>query len=218
MMPKDHYRTLGIAPNASLKEIKKAYRSLAHRFHPDKNPDNSFAVQHFHEIQEAYKILSDDKARKRFDEARYFAGLSAKKDPVVITGGWILKQTQQLKTHMSNVDSYRMNHSALHDYILLLLSDSHLAVLEQEQNAVTNQQITEEILTAIRNIRFEYFSDLMQRMSLLAVNDKALQQRLSHEYLRRRKEDRGERLLPIIVIVITLLLCFVMYLYSQQKL
>lgn len=218
MSPKDHYRTLGIAPNASLKEIKKAYRNLAHKFHPDKNPDNTFAVHHFHEIQEAYKILSDDKTRRQYDEERYFAGLSAQKEPSSTTGAWILKQTRQLSTHMHHVDSYRMNHSALHDYILLLLSDSHLAVLEQEQNADTNQQIVEELLSATKRIRFEYFVGLVQRMSLLTANNEVLQQRLALEYFRRRKEAQGQRFLPLLVIIVTIILCVLMYLYSRQRL
>ncbi len=53
----DPYRHLGISPNATKKEIKKAYRRLVMKYHPDKNPDNPEAEERFKEIQQAYDFL-----------------------------------------------------------------------------------------------------------------------------------------------------------------
>jgi len=64
---KDYYRTLGVAKSASAKEIKAAYRKLAHRYHPDKNPGNKEAEARFKEINEAYEVLGDADKRKRYD-------------------------------------------------------------------------------------------------------------------------------------------------------
>lgn len=63
-MPKDYYKVLGIARNATREEIKKAYRTLAHKYHPDKGGDES----RFKEVNEAYHILSDDKKRSQYDQ------------------------------------------------------------------------------------------------------------------------------------------------------
>src|SRR5947208_3073279 len=72
---KDYYATLGVAKDASPAEIKKAYRGLARRLHPDKNPGDDAAEARFKEVSEAYDVLSDDKRRKEYDEARaLFAG------------------------------------------------------------------------------------------------------------------------------------------------
>lgn len=71
---KDYYKVLGVKKDASADEIKKAYRTLARKHHPDKNPDNASAEAKFKEVSEAYDVLSDAKTRKEYDEARALFG------------------------------------------------------------------------------------------------------------------------------------------------
>lgn len=67
-MPRDYYSILGVSPDASLNDIKKSYRKLALKWHPDKNVDNQEqANKKFKEITEAYEILSDDNKRKLYN-------------------------------------------------------------------------------------------------------------------------------------------------------
>lgn len=63
-----YYDLLGIQPEASELEIKKAYRKMAVKHHPDKNPDDEHAHERFQEIGEAYQVLSDKELRKRYDQ------------------------------------------------------------------------------------------------------------------------------------------------------
>lgn len=65
---KDYYKILGVEKNASSEEIKKAYRKLAIKYHPDKNSGNKQAEEKFKEISEANEVLSDSEKRKKFDE------------------------------------------------------------------------------------------------------------------------------------------------------
>jgi len=64
----DYYQTLGVATNASGPEIKKAYRRLAKKLHPDRNPDNKEAEARFKQIGEAYNVLSDPEKRQVYDQ------------------------------------------------------------------------------------------------------------------------------------------------------
>eukprot|EP00290_Baffinella_frigidus_P036158 CAMPEP_0180302042 /NCGR_PEP_ID=MMETSP0988-20121125/23967_1 /TAXON_ID=697907 /ORGANISM="non described non described, Strain CCMP2293" /LENGTH=79 /DNA_ID=CAMNT_0022282953 /DNA_START=178 /DNA_END=413 /DNA_ORIENTATION=+ len=68
-MGKDYYAVLGCAKDAGEKEIKKAYKKQAMRWHPDKNPEKQEEAEvKFKEIAEAYDVLSDEKKRKIFDQ------------------------------------------------------------------------------------------------------------------------------------------------------
>jgi curved DNA-binding protein len=64
---KDYYKTLGVAKNASQDEIKKAYRQLALRYHPDKNKGDKKSEERFKEISEAYEVLRDPEKRKKYE-------------------------------------------------------------------------------------------------------------------------------------------------------
>ncbi len=67
MKYKDYYNVLGIDKNATSDEIKKAYRKLAKKYHPDANPNNKNAEEKFKEVSEAYEVLGDTEKRKKYD-------------------------------------------------------------------------------------------------------------------------------------------------------
>ncbi len=213
---KDHYRILGISANATLKEVKKAYYQLAHKYHPDKNPDN-LAEKHFREIIEAYQVLSNDTRRKQYDEERYFAGLFARKEPEKITGTWILSQAIRLRLHMDNIDSYRMNHLSLHDYVHLLLSDSHLAVINNEQDNGIRKEMIRELLLSLKGLKLSYYESLKPRLLMLADTDEQLCSLVNQTFRKRKKETTWEQYLPLLIITITILLCVIMFWYSRNK-
>lgn len=73
-MTKDFYAVLGVDKSADAAAIKKAYRTLAKKYHPDRNPDDKAAAERFKEIGEAYAVLSDQTERQQYDAIRSMAG------------------------------------------------------------------------------------------------------------------------------------------------
>src|SRR5437763_11618556 len=68
MAKRDYYEILGIEKGAEVEEIKKAYRKMAVKYHPDKNPDNKTAEEQFKELGHAYEVLSDPQKRAAYDQ------------------------------------------------------------------------------------------------------------------------------------------------------
>jgi molecular chaperone DnaJ len=75
------YKTLGVSKKATDEEIKKAYRKLARKYHPDRNPDDKEAEEKFKEISAAYDVLGDPEKRKEYDEGGAFAGFGGGQGP-----------------------------------------------------------------------------------------------------------------------------------------
>ena len=68
MAKEDYYKLLGVEKDASSEEIKSAYRKMALKYHPDRNPDDKVAEERFREMSEAYEVLSDAQKKSAYDQ------------------------------------------------------------------------------------------------------------------------------------------------------
>ena len=87
MAKRDYYEILGVNKGASDQDIKKAYRRMAMKYHPDRNPDNKSAEEHFKEIHEAFEVLSDNQKKSAYDQYGH-ASVDSSMDSMVHASGF----------------------------------------------------------------------------------------------------------------------------------
>ncbi|MBS1782434.1 MAG: J domain-containing protein [Bacteroidetes bacterium] len=212
----DHYKALGVAPNATLTDIKNAYRSLALQYHPDKAQENPHALVRFQDIAEAYRILSNIQMRKRYDEQRYLAGITVNAQPESISGEYLLKQAVKMKNHLTQVDSDSINQKSLFEFLSLIFSDTHLAVLNHEHNNNLNHQLLHETLLSAHKLDRSYLAMLIPQLALFSANDSLMQSELKKFQQTHKHRSRNKLLRPVVWAVATILICLMMVWYVRH--
>lgn len=154
MATKDYYQILNVSPAASTQEIKKAFRHLALRYHPDKNNADPLASTHFREIQEAYQVLSDKNKRSAWHYEHYYH-LNRSARAGMVTPSWILTQSQELQKRMDKQNPFLHNRDLLYQQIGELLSPYHLSVLQHAADIATNSAIIQQLLSCIPLLSYQ---------------------------------------------------------------
>lgn len=213
---KDYYKILEVPPAASAEAIKKSYRRLALRYHPDKNPDNSFSEARFRELQEAYSVLSHQRSREKYDEERWLSGQFSSRTAAPITPGSILADSRKLRRHIDSIDVYRMNHQALQEVIFILLSDPNMGLLAVEGTDEVRHSIAGELLASVRHLRYPLLVPVSERLLVLSSGDDALSRRVITALKAEEERYRWQKVRPWVIIVFTLLLCLALFVAGNR--
>jgi hypothetical protein len=215
MRSKDYYRILETRPSATMQEIKQAYRKLVLKYHPDKNPDNHLAANHFIEIQEAYQTLSDEQRRIRYNHERWYSPGFARNPEIIPTPLSILLESRKFKKHVDKIDVFRMDHEALQFHLLQLLSEMHLAILTLEHEEGVNDELIRNSLHMMRFLKLKMTIPVLQQLKVLAGNNPS-QLDLIDAFERGRKRDQlWYKLSPYLVVIVTVLMCVFIYMLSR---
>ncbi len=199
-------------------EIKKAYRALAIKYHPDKNAGNELSEALFKDIAEAYGVLSDKNKRAKYDDERWLSGMGSRTSyNEAVTPNWIKNVCQELNTSLASMDTHRMSQGTLQAYIMLILADSHLGVLVQEDDKHTNNAIINEILKATGKLEPRYLDEILKGLSTIAGTDTAARQTIDNYAGERYRQENRERAFPYFVAAVTVALCVFMYFYAGGK-
>ncbi|MCT6868853.1 MAG: DnaJ domain-containing protein [Apibacter sp.] len=138
---KDFYKILEIDSSASLNEIKKSYRRLALQFHPDRNFDNKLNEKKIIDIIEAYKTLSNEKLRKKYDLIYRNKIISTQP----ITPYVFLKKIQDIRKFIYDKGANKVSKNALYNCLEKLLSDKNIKFLHLNGTHNILKQIIVEV-------------------------------------------------------------------------
>ena len=216
MVIKDYYKILDVEHTAGLQEIKKAYRQLAMKYHPDRNGGNQFAAAHFREIQEAYHTLSDLGRRTAYNQQRWYRQSTRKNSsPELSTPQHILNRCRQLSLYVHKMSSYSLDQQSLYEYIVHLLSDNAVQSLINWNDISTNRQIIAEILQASDPLSFKYMEKIAVPLVNLAGSDNKTIESI-YGYVKERKLiSYWKRYQVLFIFLLSLIICWIIYEISR---
>ena len=206
-MPKDHYQTLGISPQAGPEEIRRNYRNLVKRYHPDKHPDDRAVQARFREIQEAYETLTDPLLRDSWLQERWLMasqGRNTSTEPV-LTATDILKKLLLIERGFASEDPWRSDRIMRVRKLTEFLGTDQVEILKQE----TGQLDT----VANTLIRCGHHLDPAGLDTLRSVMDQLLPaghysfSTLTQLRKEKRSAENWDKWKPLILLISALLAC-----------
>lgn len=215
MQTKDYNKILELPPSATLKEIKTAYRRLAHQYHPDKNGNDMYAAAQFEIIKEAYEVLSNPSKKDYYLQQRWYdQSMGKKSNATVITPVTILKQLLELDKYISTVDVHRMDKEGLYAYVSYILSDETIEKLNAFNEIEINKAIVETILKSSKPLPYSYLNILAEKLE--KVNTNALTLQAINQYIQHSRSSAAWNKYKIwLLFLVVILLCSLIYVISR---
>ena len=215
MIPKDYYKILDVKPTAEAGAIKRNYRKLAMRYHPDKNPGDALAAEVFSDIAEAYGVLSDPLQRRAYNEQRFNIFDAGRYYTPVITQTSITADINKLQQAIDTIDPYRLNRDALYVSICRIVSDEVIDFLKQEQDKTFNRLFIERMLQCAKLLTLQYIDKLNPTLFDIAGDDETARSSISAFIQTARRSNTWQRYKAVVVIVIALLLSLLVFLLGR---
>lgn len=216
MQPKDYYKILNVPPTAGTDEIRKAFRNLALKYHPDRNEGDKYKEAMFREVQEAYENLSDPKAREEYNYKRWYTrSLGKHFREQALTPLQIQAEAERLANYVSSVNNLQIDFDILSNRIRSVLSLENIEILLQFNEEGTNETIIGLLLRSCDPLPPMYLEPICILMAKVAGANNFLlstirnyrDERVSQEYWGKRK--------GWLVLMGTILICWLMYIYAS---
>lgn len=213
MRVKDYYKILELPPHATLSEIKKKYRQLALRYHPDTNQDNRYAAAWFREVQEAYNTLSHPSRKEAYLQDRWLqqskgVALDAGR---AFTPDAIVTEAKQLAAHASALDHFRMDHQGMAANLMEVLHAEKLDMLHAFGDHRANREVVMHLLKASEPVSFAFLDNFFNRLKQLAIHQPELLAEIETAASGRRRLHWWANHQWWIILLATLLLCLLVF-------
>lgn len=210
---KDYYRILNVRSSATTADIKNAYRKLAMKYHPDRNPDDALAAAVFTDVAEAYGILSDEAARKQYNNDRYFTAEKEYKRPLE-TIEHLTQRIQKINGQLKHINQFHFNKDALL-YSIIQLFPEEIDLLLYTNNLLL-KQFLDQVLLAVKLLDAHQTKQLLLLLQPLYKNNEWLQHSLNNVLQQQQKNERWEKYKIILAVVIAVILCVIIF-YAAGK-
>jgi len=215
MATKDYYQILELDAGADKSSIKKAYRKLAMRHHPDKQRESESTSVHFQEIQEAYETLSDPYKREQYLQSRWLEQALGKNAEGFLSASEIIKLTIKTEQYLSGVDKFKLDSYTLLNYLLVIFNITRINTILSEKNQAVENTFIEHLMLISKHLSSDGELQLKERLNKILENNNKLNQAWLFQIAKKRKSELLDRLTIPIVLVLVLIICIVIYFSSK---
>jgi curved DNA-binding protein CbpA len=177
----DFYKLLGVLPNATTDEIKKAYHQLALKYHPDRNPSDAKTEAYFKKITEAYNVLSDPEQRenynwnyKRSTQSQNEASRQKEHETeqsIQSSPSTLLSFFKNYHKKIANIHKDRLDQSVVFHSINDKLSNENVNLLISSGDTKTNNLIIQEVIECCKYLEYSHIEKLIPKLVKLAGSD-----------------------------------------------
>jgi molecular chaperone DnaJ len=210
MQLKDYYRILQVEPVASPQEIKKSFRRLALKFHPDKNAGDHLAEAQFKEIQEAYEVLSDPHQRREYNYKRWhLRSLGKSYTERALTPAAILEECKALKSYIDSMSIFRIDYDAVSQHIRQLITPSAIAILQQFNDPQIDHEIIQTLLKAAHPLPLRYFVPITELLLQISA-DEEVRMMVNRHKREKKWHEKWDTYKWIVMVIITTFLIWLM--------
>lgn len=179
----NYYNLLGVLPTATTEEIKKAYRQLALKYHPDRNPGDKKSEDFFMKITEAYNTLSDPEEREKynsiFNNSQQTSSTqnqkqNEQKEQTKLTPQVFLEVIRNIKKKVDGIDTDKINQTALYNSLNGLFTPNNINFLLSQGDIKINKEIINEAMACCKFLLYPYVEKLTPKLAKLAGSDNDL--------------------------------------------
>ncbi len=209
---KDYYNILGVKPSASTEEIKRNYRRLAMKYHPDKNPGDTFAEAVFTEIAEAYSILSNPIARDAYDSRNNGSFNAQFNSATANTGQAVANLISNLHSKIAASNHFGINQDALLFQLNQILSRSNIQLLQQLSQG-QRLSVISQLVYCCSPLFYPRAQKLSPELFALAGDDETARSAINVFLKTSLRASKWHKYKAILAIVLAIILCALVFLF-----
>ncbi len=159
--------------------------------------------------------MSHEERRALYDYERWLSGRFTR-HTAILTPAYLLQEVQKLNAHIAEIDVYRMNKELLHQYLMFLLSDEKIAIIQLKADTDTVHALVSAIIKTVAVLPHYFALDVLQRLKETTSAYPGEREKINLTIRRRKREAQWQRLFPWLALLVTLLLCLAMYFFSKK--